>query len=178
MSNGWSEWADINEAAKKTGSFEDYGIYQVRIVNSESGPHQIHRLVGVDQFGLGYIGRSGMRATGNQRTVANRMREWQAIWHPGAALYNKAKTLLGDHRLEVRALFLPDDEIVAAETGGADRLPQDLRGTASFQFGGPWPLGLGPSARASHGHRLEPEEIALRIKRVLVTDSLYSPLQL
>ncbi len=41
-----------------------------------------------------------------------------AIWHPGAALYNKAKTLLGDHRLEVRALFLPDDEIVAAETGG------------------------------------------------------------
>jgi hypothetical protein len=45
------------------------------------------------------------------------MREWIDIWHPGAALYEKAKPLLGEHRLEVRALFLPDEEIIVAEAG-------------------------------------------------------------
>jgi len=43
------------------------------------------------------------------------MREWLAIWHPGAALYDKAKTMLGNHRLQVRALFLHDEGIVATE---------------------------------------------------------------
>lgn len=81
----------------------------------ETEPPQIQRLVGADPSGLVYIGRSGLRASGNGRTVANRMREWLAIWHPGAALYDKAKTMLGNHRLQVRALFLHDEGIVATE---------------------------------------------------------------
>ena len=43
------------------------------------------------------------------------MRERLAIWHPGAALYDQAKPLLGNGPVEVRALFLPDERIVAAE---------------------------------------------------------------
>lgn len=114
--NGWSTWIGIDEAAKKAGGFEDYGIYQVRIVDLTGEARPIHRLVGVDPSGLIYIGRSGFRSTGNGRTVANRTREWLAIWHPGAALYDKSKSMLGDHRVEVRALFLPDDRIVAVES--------------------------------------------------------------
>lgn len=68
----WSSWSTIEEAAKRNGSFEDYGIYQVRIVNFEGDPRTVQRLVGADPSGLVYVGRSGLRATGNGRTVANR----------------------------------------------------------------------------------------------------------
>lgn len=112
----WSSWSTIEEAAKRNGSFEDYGIYQVRIVNFEGEPRTVQRLVGADPSGLVYVGRSGLRATGNGRTVANRMREWLSVWHPGAALYEKARPLLGDHGVEVRARFLSDERIVADET--------------------------------------------------------------
>jgi hypothetical protein len=112
----WSSWFVVEEAAAVV-LLEDYGIYQVRIVDHlENRARPIPRLVAVDTSGLCYIGRSGFCTSGNRRTIANRMREWSAIWHPGAALYYKAKPMLGNHRIEVRGLILPDERIVTTES--------------------------------------------------------------
>jgi hypothetical protein len=58
----WTEWVDVDQAAERNGSFENYGIYQLRIVNREGRSSEIGRLIGTDRSGLVYIGRSGFRA--------------------------------------------------------------------------------------------------------------------
>lgn len=117
----WSEWCDIENAATRKGSFEDWGIYEIRIVNRDGVPYKIGRVVGVDSSGLSYVGRSGFRTARTTRTIANRIEEWLSVWHPGAAAYHNAKLLLDgavpDHRLEVRAMFLSDEDIEDAEVG-------------------------------------------------------------
>ena len=111
----WSEWHNIEEAARKNGIFKGYGIYEIRILACSGVPIPIHRFVGVDPYGLCYIGRSGFRTARTRRMIANRIQEWLDVWHPGAAAYESAKCLLPEHGLQVRALFLQDEEIEAAE---------------------------------------------------------------
>lgn len=67
------------------------------------------------------VGRSGFRHQKTKRTVANRIKEFLRGPHSGGATYTRArktfqqaKTLSG-HRLQVRAMFLPDDKIESRE---------------------------------------------------------------
>jgi hypothetical protein len=121
MNGQWTDWVDIDRACSTSGIFGDYGIYEIRLFAPKTNsPAPLFRLVGVDTSGLIYIGRSGFRKTGRGRTVANRFREWVAQQHSGANTYAKAvpildKSLLADRKLQVRAMFLPDDQIEAAE---------------------------------------------------------------
>jgi len=85
-----------------------------------NSPATLFRFVGVDASGLIYIGRSGFRKRGRGRTVANRLREWINLQHPGPNTYAKALSTLdksqwADRKLQVGAIFLPDDQIEAAE---------------------------------------------------------------
>jgi hypothetical protein len=124
MVGQWSEWVDIDRACATTGNFGDYGIYEVRLfIPRTNTPATIFRFVGVDTLGLIYIGRSGFRRKGRGRTIANRLREWITQQHSGANTYAKAiSTLdgsptLADRKLQVRAMFVPDEQIEAAEAG-------------------------------------------------------------
>jgi len=121
----WSEWIDIERACARVGPFGDYGIYQVRVVMKDGLPFSITRFASVDSSGLVYIGRSGFRKNGRGRTVANRLREWLTLQHSGANTYARAAPILdasvyADRRLQARAMFVPDEEIEAAEARTLD----------------------------------------------------------
>jgi hypothetical protein len=55
----WSKWVDIESAKSKKGSFNDFGVYEVRAVNQSNSPIPINRFIGTDPLGILYIGRSG-----------------------------------------------------------------------------------------------------------------------
>jgi hypothetical protein len=122
MNGQWSEWVDIDRACATGGVFGDYGIYEIRLLIPKTNtPATVFRFVGVDTSGLIYIGRSGFRRRGRGRTVANRLREWITQQHSGANTYSKAVSILdrsptlADRKLQVRAMFVPDEQIAAAE---------------------------------------------------------------
>jgi hypothetical protein len=122
MIGQWSEWVDLDRACSASGVFGDYGIYEVRLFMPKTNmPATLFRFVGVDTSGLIYIGRSGFRERGRGRTVANRLREWITQQHSGANTYAKAVSTLdrsptlADRKLQVRAMFVPDEQIEAKE---------------------------------------------------------------
>jgi hypothetical protein len=118
----WSDWIDIELAKSQRGPFNDFGIYQIRAVTSLGEPISISRLVGVDPLGILYLGRSGYRHKKSERTIANRIREFLQRQHSGGVTYARANETLkrepqfSEHRLQVRAMFLPDEKINAAES--------------------------------------------------------------
>jgi hypothetical protein len=118
----WSDWIDIELARSWRGPFNDFGIYQVRAVTSRGEPIPINRLVAVDPSGTLYIGRSGYRRRSSNRTIANRIREFVQQQHSGGIAYARANPVLqrvphfSGHRLQVRAMFLADEEIDAEES--------------------------------------------------------------
>jgi hypothetical protein len=119
----WSDWIDIELAKSQHGLLSDFGVYQIRVVTPSGEPISISRMVGVDSLGILYVGRSGYRHQRSKRTVANRIREFLRQQHSGGVTYARAKDTLqrasqfSDHRLQVRAMFLPDEEIDAKESG-------------------------------------------------------------
>ncbi len=121
MNGQWTDWVDIDRACTTSGLFGAYGIYQIRISQPKlNAPANIFRFVGVNTSGLIYIGRSGFRKRGRGRTVANRVREWIISQHSGANTLEKAVPTLDksqwlDRKLQVRAMFLPDNQIEEAE---------------------------------------------------------------
>ena len=120
--NEWTPWHEIDKAKSPTGPLDDFGIYQIRIVNVSGAPIPISRFCRIDADGLIYIGRSGFRRQQNHRTIANRIREFTQLQHSGGITYDRIKPLLqhhpqfADHRLQVRGCFLEDGQIKAAET--------------------------------------------------------------
>jgi hypothetical protein len=120
MSN-WTDWIDIDLAKSNQGPLNDFGIYEIRVVDSKGQPVPISRLVGVDSVGLLYVGRSGYRWQKTHRTVANRVGEFIRQQHSGGITYARARETLqktkrfSDHCLQIRGMFLPDKEIDLAE---------------------------------------------------------------
>jgi hypothetical protein len=119
----WSKWVDIESAKSKTGSFNDFGVYEVRAVNQSNSPIPINRFIGIDPLGILYIGRSGYGGKNSARTIANRIREFLQRQHSGGVTYAKAKLILtrrspqfSGHHLQVRAVFVAGDEIEAEES--------------------------------------------------------------
>lgn len=118
----WTDWIDIERAELKQGPLNDFGVYEIRAVNSKGQPIPISRLVGVDRLGCLYVGRSGFRHQKTRRTIANRIKEFLRGPHSGGTTYARAKTTLqqgqkfSSHRLQVRAIFLPDDKIELEES--------------------------------------------------------------
>ena len=121
MSN-WTDWVEIESAKSRRGPLNDFGIYQIRVVEPSGGPISIGRLAGVDSLGILYVGRSGCRHQQTDRTIANRIREFLQRAHSGGITYVRAKKTLqrvprfSGHRLQVRAMFLPDEEIDETES--------------------------------------------------------------
>jgi hypothetical protein len=117
----WMPWYDSKEAKSSRGSLNDFGIYQIRMVNSSGKPLQIERFCAVDAEGLIYFGRSGFRRQKTNRTIANRIREFLQQQHSGGITYARVKPLLdrhsrfGGHHLQIRGQFLPDSDIQKAE---------------------------------------------------------------
>jgi hypothetical protein len=116
----WTKWIDI-DTAKSLKEFEEWGVYQIRLVDQEKQPIPIDRMAKVDGEGLLYVGRSGYRTAKTDRTLANRIKEFDKHNHSGALTYFEAKETLKkvqkfrNHRLQVRAKFLSDEEINPAE---------------------------------------------------------------
>ena len=117
----WSSWEDIAFAKSKDGKLNDFGIYKIRVVNRNGEAIPIFRFVGIDRQGLIYVGRSGYRSQKTGRTIANRIREFVKQQHSGGITYARAEKVLEregkffEHRLQVRAMFLPDEEIDRTE---------------------------------------------------------------
>lgn len=124
--NDWSSWQDIKSAKTKGGNLNDFGIYEIRVVNRNKEAIPIFRFVGCDSQGLIYIGRSGYRWQKTGRTIANRIKEFVQQQHSGGTTYARAhKVLIGQsefsgHRLEARGKILPDEEIKKAEKNAID----------------------------------------------------------
>lgn len=118
----WSDWVEIELAKSSSGPFDNFGIYQIRAVAPSNEPIPICRLVGIDSLGILYVGRSGYRYQRSKRTIANRIREFVRQQHSGGITYASARKVLqqspkfSQHRLQVRAMFLPDDKIGKAES--------------------------------------------------------------
>jgi hypothetical protein len=120
--DNWTDWIDIDLAKSKRGQFNNFGIYEIRVVDSRGQPIPISRLIGVDYPGVLYIGRSGLRNQKTKRTIANRIQEFlRQKNHSGGITYARAKKILqqekkfSGHRLQVRAIFLADEEIKSKE---------------------------------------------------------------
>lgn len=119
--NNWTDWIDIDLAKSKRGPLNDFGVYEIRAIDSKGVPIAISRLVGVDDLGVLYIGRSGYRHQKTERTIANRIREFLRQTHSGGVTYERARQTLSqsqkfsDHRLQVRAMFVPDEKIDSTE---------------------------------------------------------------
>ena len=117
----WTSWKEISPAIAKDGTLNDYGIYQIRLVDKKGKVIPIGRFVKIDQQGLIYIGRSGFRLQRTGRTIANRIKEFVNQNHSGGITYALAQKVLrkqkkfSEHRLQVRGMFLPDNEIDRAE---------------------------------------------------------------
>lgn len=120
--SGWTDWIDIDFAESKEGPLNDFGVYEIRAVDSKGQPVPIKRLVGVDMLGRLYVGRSGFSHQKTKRTIANRIREFLRGRHSGGVTYARAREILqqtqkfSGHRLQVRAMFLPDDKIESGES--------------------------------------------------------------
>ncbi len=93
---------------------------------------RLGRMLGCDESGVVYIGRSGVREE-KMRTVAWRLKEWLRRGHSGAETYARVKPDLPDnHGLEVSALYLPVSEVCKGE---AEKLEAYRK-----QFGEPPPF--------------------------------------
>ena len=118
----WTRWMNTEEAQTRNGVLEKFGLYQIRAVGPSGTPIPICRLKQVDLDGILYVGRSGVQTRSPSRTVANRIREFLEKHHSGGITYAKAALRLkgharfAGHRLQVRALFLPDTAITIEET--------------------------------------------------------------
>lgn len=118
----WTPWIEIEAACARNGAFREFGVYQIRAVSTSGDPIPINRLIGTDANGILYTGRSGYRNGTGYRTIANRIAEFMNQRHSGGITYARARRWLqrdrrfANHRLNVRALFLPDSAIVATET--------------------------------------------------------------
>lgn len=122
----WSSWQDIESAKSKGGNLNDFGIYEIRVVNRNKEAIPICRFVGRDSQGLIYIGRSGYRWQKTGRTIANRIKEFAQQQHSGGIAYARIQKVLAGqsefsgHRLEARGVVLPDEEINKAEINAID----------------------------------------------------------
>ncbi len=118
----WTNWENIEIAKVKKGVFNDFGIYQIHAISPDEKVIPINRLVGSDPLGIIYIGRSGINSESPNRTIANRINEFVKAQHSGGVTYLRALPILKrssifhGHRLQARAMFLPDNEIKVAET--------------------------------------------------------------
>jgi hypothetical protein len=120
----WTKWIDITDKDKLKQELQNkYGIYEIRIVNSNGSPIKIMRLANkIDSIGLLYIGRSGYRRQMTNRTLFKRIGEFSKQQHSGGITYDKANEILQynrtfrNHYLQVRVMFLSDKKINAAES--------------------------------------------------------------
>lgn len=90
----WTSWIELEDTKSRNGRLKGFGVYEIRIVGRTGSPIPIHRLVGTDRNGVIYIGRSGFRSRGTGRTIANRIREFDAQYHSGGITYAKAQKVL------------------------------------------------------------------------------------
>lgn len=117
----WTKWMGIEEAKERNGKLKEYGLYQIRAVKPSGKPIPIPRMRMTDPDGILYIGRSGLQGKSLARTLANRIREFENKHHSGGITYADAAARLkgvprfAGHRLEVRAMFLPDEMTVQEE---------------------------------------------------------------
>jgi len=108
----WGDWHEIDRAHLDERNC--FGIYQIRMVDKVGRPIPISRIVGIDEEGVIYIGRSGPK---KPRTLAQRIREFQKGAHSGAKTYRlmnenceSFKHLYSSHRLQYRAMHLQASE--------------------------------------------------------------------
>ncbi len=117
--NAWTDWYDLEPHKAVPAEFEtSFGIYRIRVVDTNGRPFVLGRMLGSDDSGLVYIGRSGEREAGG-RTVGWGLKEWISRGHSGANTYDRAKKVFSggfvNHRLQVSALFLPVNEVISRE---------------------------------------------------------------
>ena len=117
----WTKWLGIEGAKERNGKLKEYGLYQIRAIKPSGKPIPIPRMRMTDPDGILYIGRSGLQGKSPARTLANRIRKFENKHHSGGITYADAAARLkgvsrfAGHRLEVRAMFLPDAMIVLEE---------------------------------------------------------------
>jgi len=117
----WSPWFALDEAEALHGPFAFHGIYQIRCTNPTGSPIPIPRLVGADNRGILYIGRSGLPSKSPDRTVANRLAEFSRYQHSGGKTYLLASLVMSqaqlfrDYSLEARAKRVPESDIERTE---------------------------------------------------------------
>lgn len=117
-----SDWVAIEETMHNPAIFQQFGIYQIRIVTPTNAPIPIPRIGGIDPIGILYIGRSGYAKKSNRRTIAKRLSEFIQQRHSGGITYARAKSVLqhmqqfSGHRLQCRAISLDDQDIDTVES--------------------------------------------------------------
>jgi len=89
---------------------ENFGVYQIRIVDKDNKPIPIPRIGGTDPDGVIYIGRSGYRSQKTNRSLAKRISEFERGLHSGEGTYYLLKAYCKffrtdpykDHQLQYR----------------------------------------------------------------------------
>lgn len=113
----WTEWHPLPDAGLRGGPLNRFGIYEIRLVRSLGSPIPIPRFCARDSTGVIYIGRSGLKRQQTGRTISHRLAEFLRGPHRAGRKYKRFEAALRQlmmfrqHRLEVRGLFLPDDQI-------------------------------------------------------------------
>jgi hypothetical protein len=109
----WGSWHEIEGANFNEGDY--FGIYEIQMVNQVRRPIPISRIGGIDEEGIIYIGRSGLK---RPRTLGMRLHEFQIGRHSGAKTYElvseeleRLKPAYSNHKLQYRAIHLPVDKV-------------------------------------------------------------------
>jgi hypothetical protein len=108
--SNWGAWHSIENIHHDIDVLHKQGLYQIRMVSPSNKPFRIPRLVGVDDGGIIYIGKSVELRT--------RIGNFYSGKHSGGGMYNLVRLKLGRHRpyknylLQYRYMKISDEKVM------------------------------------------------------------------
>lgn len=106
----WGKWINIENVYHDIDLLDKQGLYQIRMVNTFNNPLPIPRLVGIDESGIIYIGKSVELRTRIENFYCGR--------HSGGGMYNLVRLQLRRHTpyngymLQYRCMKITDEQIM------------------------------------------------------------------
>ena len=113
----WTPWIEMTNKKRISSRLDFNGVYEIRVVDREGVACAIPRVLGSDDKGILYIGRSGYRSSKSKRTVAKRADEFDGGAHSGGQTFSKIWSIAKGlpkwqgRTIQIRAKEVDDDQI-------------------------------------------------------------------